>query len=108
MLVDGPCTGVRRQVINLKCLYLTKFVVRIPHSARESTVRKAWLKAEIDKKWAESSWAKKLAAAKLRANCTDLDRFKLMRAKQQVLFRDLNCFLIIITFLILFILFLEK
>ncbi len=102
MLVDGPCTGVRRQVINLKCLYLTKFVVRIPHSARESTVRKAWLKAEIDKKWAESSWAKKLAAAKLRANCTDLDRFKLMRAKQQVLFRDLNCFLIIITFLILF------
>lgn len=84
MLVDGPCTGVRRQSINLKCLYLTKFRVSIPHSAREATVRKAWLKAEIDKKWAESNWAKRLAAAKLRANCTDFDRFTLMKAKQTV------------------------
>ncbi len=84
MLVDGPCTGVSRQQVNLKCLYLTKFKIRIPHSARESTVRKSWVKAEIDKKWAESSWAKKIAAAKLRANCTDFDRFRLMKAKQQV------------------------
>lgn len=84
MLVDGPCSGVTRQSVNLKSLYLTKFKIRIPHSAREATVRKAWLKGEVDKKWAESKWAKRLAAAKLRASCTDFDRFKLMKAKQQV------------------------
>ena len=73
-----------RQALNLKSLYLTKFLVKIPHSAREATVKKQWAKAEIDKKWAESNWAKKLAAAKLRANLTDFQRYKLMRAKQAV------------------------
>jgi hypothetical protein len=58
--------------------------VKIPHSARASTLKKQWEKAEIDKKWATSNWAKKLAAAKIRANLTDFQRFKLMRAKQAV------------------------
>ncbi len=83
-LVDGPTTGVRRQSINIKSLYLTKFLVKIPHSAREKTLRNAWAKAEIEKLWSESSWAKKLAAQKIKANLTDFDRFKLMRAKQAV------------------------
>jgi large subunit ribosomal protein L14e len=69
----------------LKCLYLTKYRVKIPHSAREATVKKALVAAEIDKKWAESSWGKRLAARKIRENLTDFDRFKLMRAKQAVI-----------------------
>jgi large subunit ribosomal protein L14e len=73
-----------RKALNLKSLYLTKFLVRIPHSARTSTLMKQWTKCEIDKKWAESNWAKKLAAAKIRANLTDFQRYKLMRAKQAV------------------------
>lgn len=31
-------------------------------SARQKYVRRAWEKAEVDKKWAESSWAKKIEA----------------------------------------------
>ena len=82
MLVDGP--GIIRKAMNLKGLYLTKFAIKLPHSARAGTVKKQWEKAEIDKKWAESNWAKKLAAAKIRANLTDFQRFKVMRAKQAV------------------------
>ena len=67
-------------------MYLTKFLVKIPHSAREKTLKNAWTKAEIEKKWAESSWAKRLAAQSVRANLTDFDRFKLMRAKQAVIY----------------------
>lgn len=85
-LVEGPTTGVSRQSMNIKTLYLTKFLIKIPHSARQGTVKKAWAKAEIDKKWAESNWAKRLAAASLRANLTDFDRYKLMRAKQSVIY----------------------
>jgi len=81
-LVDGPTTGVKRQSMNLKYLHLTKFHVKIPHGAREKTVRNAWIKAEIDKKWGESTWAKKIAAKKLRSSMGDFDRFKLMKAKQ--------------------------
>lgn len=81
-MVDGP--GVRRQSLNLKTLYLTKFRVKIQHSAREKSVKKAWAKAEIDKKWGESKWAKSLVAKKLRENLTDFDRFKLMKAKRNV------------------------
>lgn len=81
-LVDGPTTGVRRQAINIKSLYLTKFLIKIPHSAREGTLRKAWTKAEIDKKWQATNWSKRLAAEKIRTNLTDFDRFKLMKTKQ--------------------------
>lgn len=83
-LVDGPTTGVRRQSLNIKSLYLTKFRVRIPHSAREKTLKKALAKAEIAKLWSESSWAKKIANKAIKENMTDFDRFKLMRAKQAV------------------------
>ncbi len=61
-LVEGPFHGVVRQAINFKVLHLTKFKIAIPHSARQATVKKQWIKAEIDKKWNESQWAKKQAA----------------------------------------------
>merc|ERR1719239_1830018 len=43
---------------------------------------KAWEAAEVDKKWSETTWAKKLASREKRAGLTDFDRFKLMKAKQ--------------------------
>lgn len=70
--------------MNFKYLHLTKFHIKIPHGAREKTVKKAWAKSEIDKKWSETTWAKKLAAKKLRSNMGDFDRFRLMKAKQAV------------------------
>ncbi|KAK9957080.1 hypothetical protein ABG768_011350 [Culter alburnus] len=81
-LVDGPCSGVRRQAMPFKCLQLTDYVIKVPHSARQKYVRRAWEKAEINKKWEESSWAKKIEARKKRAAMSDFDRFKVMKAKK--------------------------
>jgi large subunit ribosomal protein L14e len=61
-LVDGPSTGVRRQSMSFKQLHLTQFVLEFPHSARTGVVKKAWEKAEIEKKWPETTWAKKIVA----------------------------------------------
>ncbi|XP_067928313.1 large ribosomal subunit protein eL14-like [Watersipora subatra] len=81
-LVDGPCSGAARQMINFKALQLTKFVVKIGPGARTGTVTKAWNAADISTKWAESSWAKRQQAIATRASLTDFDRYKLMKAKQ--------------------------
>ncbi|XP_059142860.1 large ribosomal subunit protein eL14-like [Physella acuta] len=69
--VDGPCSGVGRKDLNFRALHLTQFTINIGPSARSGTVKKAWEKEEITKKWEQSIWAKKLAR-----------RFKLMKAKQ--------------------------
>lgn len=73
-----------RQAINLRRLSLTKLKVVIPPSARSGTLTKAYAKAEIDKKWAETSYAKKLAMRTKRANLSDFDRFKVMVLRKQV------------------------
>ncbi|CAL8364456.1 unnamed protein product [Boreogadus saida] len=81
-LVDGPCTGVKRQSMPFKCMQLTDFVIKVPHSARQKFVRKAWEKAEVNQKWEQSSWAKKIEAKKKRAHMSDFDRYKVMKAKK--------------------------
>merc|ERR1712154_752978 len=81
-LVDGPHTGVKRQVVPFKQLHLTEHVIKIGHSARTGSVKKAWDAAEITQKWEASTWAKKLASRQRRALVTDFERFKLMKAKQ--------------------------
>jgi large subunit ribosomal protein L14e len=81
-LVDGPCSGVARQAMNFKQLHLTKFVLTFPHSARTRLVKKAWEKADINKQWQESTWAKKIVSREQRKQLSDFDRFKLMKAKQ--------------------------
>ena len=48
--------------MNFKAMHLTPFTIKIARSARAGTVRKAWEAAEITKKWAETTWAKKLAS----------------------------------------------
>jgi large subunit ribosomal protein L14e len=47
-------------------------------------VKKLWEKHEIDKKWSESSWAKKREQQDRRRNLTDFERYKVMRLKKQV------------------------
>merc|ERR1711976_834747 len=81
-LVDGPCSGVARKALPFKSLHLTKFTMKIAHSARTAVVKKAWEGANINSQWQETTWAKKLAAKQKRASLTDFDRFKLMKAKQ--------------------------
>uniref|UniRef100_A0A2C9K1G1 Large ribosomal subunit protein eL14 n=1 Tax=Biomphalaria glabrata TaxID=6526 RepID=A0A2C9K1G1_BIOGL len=91
-LVDGPCSGVGRKDMNFKALHLTPYTIKINHSARTGTVKKAWEAAEVNKKWEQSTWAKKLATAKRRTELTDFERFKLMKAKQAVSY----CFFILL------------
>nr|AFM86624.1 60S ribosomal protein L14-like protein [Callorhinchus milii] len=81
-LVDGPCSGVRRQAMPFKCMQLTDFKLPIPHSTRQKVVRAAWVKAQVSEKWTESHWAKKIVVRERRAKMTDFDRFKVMRAKK--------------------------
>uniref|UniRef100_H0Z0B7 Large ribosomal subunit protein eL14 n=1 Tax=Taeniopygia guttata TaxID=59729 RepID=H0Z0B7_TAEGU len=61
-LVDGPCSGVRRQAMPFKCMQLTDFVLKFPHSARQKCVRLAWEKENINEKWSATRWAKKIEA----------------------------------------------
>lgn len=82
-LIDGPCSGVSRQVISFARLALTDLIVKIQRSARQKTITAAWASCEIDSKWAASSWAKKLASRKKRADLSDFGRFKVMVAKKQ-------------------------
>jgi large subunit ribosomal protein L14e len=76
VLVDGP--QIKRQPINFKRVALTNFSVEIPRSCRHGVVMKAFEKAEIESKWDQTAWAKKLRARKARAELSDFDRFKVM------------------------------
>ncbi|KAF0047657.1 hypothetical protein F2P81_001290 [Scophthalmus maximus] len=81
-LVDGPCTGVKRQSMPFKCMQLTDYVIKVPHSARQKFVRRAWEKAQVNEKWEQSNWAKKIEARQKRAKMSDFDRYKVMKAKR--------------------------
>lgn len=54
-----------RGQIRLNQLHLTKFKISFPFTASTRVVRSAWKKAEINKKWSESMWAKKVEAKKI-------------------------------------------
>lgn len=82
VLVDGPSSHVARQAINVKALHLTKYLLKIFPGARSKTVKALWDKNEINKKWQETRWFKKLQAKHARSKMTDFDRFKLLSAKQ--------------------------
>uniref|UniRef100_A0A2K6D6R3 Large ribosomal subunit protein eL14 n=1 Tax=Macaca nemestrina TaxID=9545 RepID=A0A2K6D6R3_MACNE len=81
-LVDGPCTQVRRQAMPFKCMQLTDFILKFPHSAHQKYVRQAWQKADVNTKWAATRWAKQIEARERKAKMTDFDCFKVMKAKK--------------------------
>eukprot|EP00069_Balaena_mysticetus_P019064 bmy_11771T0 len=65
-----------------KCMQLTDFILKFPHSARQKYVREAWEKADINAKWAATRWAKKIEAREKKAKMTDFDRYKVMKARK--------------------------
>ncbi|XP_069068049.1 large ribosomal subunit protein eL14 [Pleurodeles waltl] len=81
-LVDGPCSGVKRQAMPFKCMQLTDFVLKFPHSARQKFVRRAWEKENVNEKWTQTRWAKKIDAREKKAKMTDFDRYRVMKAKR--------------------------
>uniref|UniRef100_A0A4X2JLK5 Large ribosomal subunit protein eL14 n=1 Tax=Vombatus ursinus TaxID=29139 RepID=A0A4X2JLK5_VOMUR len=81
-LFDGPCSGVRTQAMPFKCMQLTDFVLKFPHSAHQKYVRAAWEKEKINTKWKATRWAKKIEARERKAKMTYFDRYKVIKAKK--------------------------
>ncbi|CAH6718470.1 60S ribosomal protein L14-B [[Candida] jaroonii] len=82
VLVDGP--NFPRQSISLSKVVLTPIILAdLPRGSRTSTVAKKWAAADIDAKWAASSWAKKLAAKQKRSELSDFERFQVLVLKKQ-------------------------
>lgn len=78
-----------RQAISFSNCVLSDFVLpNLPRGARSPTVKKVWEKAEIDKKWKESNWAKKRDQQAKRSGLSDFDRFKVLRLKKQRRFEE--------------------
>merc|ERR1712157_257014 len=84
-LIEGPeeITGVKRQVIPFKRIKLTDFKVNVLRNARAKTLKKAWANDDIEAKWAETDWAKRLEKKRKRVALNDFDRFKVMLARKK-------------------------
>ena len=82
--MDGPCSGVRRQALSFSKLSLTDLTIKISRSAREKQVKKAYEAADINTKWEQTAWSKRIMKKLKRQKLTDFDRYKLKVLKQQV------------------------
>lgn len=59
-------------------------IPKLPRAAGTGALRKAWEKAEVEKKWEESAWAQTRERRQKRRALTDFERFKVMRLRKQV------------------------
>ncbi|CAK85710.1 unnamed protein product (macronuclear) [Paramecium tetraurelia] len=79
VLIDGPTTGVQRQVIPIRRLTLTKFNLKgATRGARTGVITKAIKKSDPFAQYAQTIAAKKVAKKALRAKLNDFDRFRVM------------------------------
>jgi len=93
VLIEGPTSGVLRQAYPIKQLQLTPITVKFPFNAPTRVIRKEMVSNKVDETWAASTWAKRMAIKAKRAGLTDLDRFKLRKAKSarnKILAKALN------------------
>lgn len=81
--MDGPSTGVPRQVMAYRDMTLTRFVIKVPRAAGSTAVKKAFEASGVAEKWAESKWAKTIKAREARKNTTDFERFTVQVLKKQ-------------------------
>lgn len=82
VLVDGPASNMRRQVINTKRLSLTSMKLDgIARAASQEDVKKAFEAADIAKLFAASAWGQKITKKEKRAALDDFGRFKVMCAR---------------------------
>ena len=81
-LIDGPevdeQTTLERQVINYRRLSLTDLRIEVPRNVDFTSLRAKFIEEDIAAKWAATSWARKRATKRRRANLTDFDRFKVV------------------------------
>merc|ERR1711966_466416 len=73
-----------RKVMTFKRLSLTDIVVEnVGRGARKKTADAAWAAADVEGKWAATSWGKKLAARKAKRAAGDFDRFHLWSPRRR-------------------------
>merc|ERR1712226_1571263 len=85
ILVDGPTTGVDRQVILTKRMALTKFRVKsVLRNQKVSALKKNIETYGLAKRWAETGFAKKLASQARRAELSDFERHQAMVLRRRV------------------------
>ncbi|KAE8233985.1 hypothetical protein CF326_g971 [Tilletia indica] len=83
-IIDNPAAGVVRQAYQYRDLTLTSYVIKgLPRAAGTPAVKKAFEKAGVAEKWANSSWSKKRAAWTARRELTDFGRFELRQLKAE-------------------------
>ncbi|XP_055800352.1 probable 60S ribosomal protein L14 [Solanum dulcamara] len=70
-----------RSQMNFKRLSLTDIKIDIKRIPKKKTLVEALEAADVNTKWENSSWGRKLIVQKRRAELNDYHRFKLMLAK---------------------------
>ena len=85
-MIDGPTLGVERQLIPVKRIGLTKFKLPIMRNPRFGSLKKAIEDFGLNKKWEETSLAKKIAIRTRRATLNDFERFKAVVLRKEVSF----------------------
>eukprot|EP00461_Guttulinopsis_vulgaris_P001187 UN01187 len=83
VLVDGPTSGVPRQVMPIKHLGLTNIKFFVPRTAKSAALKRAIAINDIDAKANANSWVKKAKKQQVRANLTDFQRFQVAQLKKQ-------------------------
>lgn len=79
-LIDAP--DMVRTQINFKRLSLTDITIpELPRTPSKKVLKKAYDDADVEGKWSNSAWGKKLAVRIKRASLNDFDRFKVMVAR---------------------------
>jgi large subunit ribosomal protein L14e len=83
VVVDGPTSGVERQVINVKRLALTELRLKVARAARPKTLLKALEENDVIAQFKATSWGQKIARGERRATLTDFERFQVMLLKKE-------------------------
>ena len=83
LLISGPTTGVKRQEISMSRISLTDLKIDVARGVKEAQLKAAIESFGLEKKWGETSWARKIQTKVRRAQLTDFDRFKVKVLKQK-------------------------
>ena len=85
ILIEGPTSGVERQVIPLCRVEVTKFrVAKVLRNQRSSVLKKLCEEFKLNERWAATEKAKRHSKQVRRAELTDFERFKVVTLRRQL------------------------
>jgi len=91
VLVEGPSAkselAVPRHAAPLSSVSLTSIIIpKLPRASGAAALKKQWESAEVDSKWTNGSFAKRLEKSARRKQLSDFERFKVTRLRKQARF----------------------